>query len=861
MATTGIVKSWVVPADYKTDQNALYGGAYFSWEWTSSKKSSGVTTVSWELYGKGRSSSPNNLKNSCKVEMVYGNTTTTLYNMAWGSTSQDTDTGENTCFNGSKDNSLRASGSFDITHDTDGDASFTINMTVAIWSSTTHSNSNVVTLDSNPHSYTVTFDANTGSVSTESKTVTNGSTYGTLPTPTKTGYKFNGWYTASSGGNNVVSSTTVSLSANQTLYAQWTPYVLSLTYHANNGTYTADSYAGTTTFTYKANYDEGCSANSTLYNIQTFGATRTGYHVNDGAEWNNKADGSGTSFDHDTNYGTAQAFAYKLGMDLSKGDQSATIYVNWKPNTLTINYNSNGGTFTKGDSTSISGNYDSSYGNDGSVADIDNTFGAKLIGYHVNDGYEWNTKSDGSGITINDATQYANTQDLATAIGVSIDSKDQTVTLYANWKVNIYNISYDSGGSDVPGHNVTHGVTTPLDTEIPTRTGYTFTHWSSEVGTIDGNAITVNDDLQNGEVIVLRGNWRVNKGVIYFHPNGGHVVTTKYDHTLDNDMSSLTQEFDYENPCVQVYKTTDLFLKDYHYVKYNATAWMSLNPEYNSDGELVVPQWVANSSENTPLDTEDYQDFVNQSKETDFHWYVEDGDCEIHLYVNWVPTYLEINYLLTSADTGVVMNGHVEQYKYDEQVIKLNPEELWVTDFYTYDVGHHTAEIPWVTYHDNIPVDVNVYPIANDLANYLFNDNTALLSQPKNVSAKINWEANQYIIIYNSDGGSAIANTTATYNTPSRLSNTIPAKDGYIFAGWNLNGDGYNAGSPITIIDDLPNNTEIILVALWKRSDLETTGSTCFIKVNGVWKQGQVFSKDVTWKNATIFRKTDNVYR
>ena len=68
----------------------------------------------------------------------------------------------------------------------------------------------------------VTFNANGGSCSTASKNVTKGSTYGTLPTPTRSGYSFNGWFTAASGGTKVTSSTTVSASSNHTLYAQWT---------------------------------------------------------------------------------------------------------------------------------------------------------------------------------------------------------------------------------------------------------------------------------------------------------------------------------------------------------------------------------------------------------------------------------------------------------------------------------------------------------------------------------------------------------------------------------------------------------------------------------------------------------------
>ena len=56
---------------------------------------------------------------------------------------------------------------------------------------------------------------------TTRKTVTYDSTYGDLPTPLREGYTFAGWYTASSGGTKVESSTKVKITANQTLYAHW----------------------------------------------------------------------------------------------------------------------------------------------------------------------------------------------------------------------------------------------------------------------------------------------------------------------------------------------------------------------------------------------------------------------------------------------------------------------------------------------------------------------------------------------------------------------------------------------------------------------------------------------------------------
>lgn len=85
---------------------------------------------------------------------------------------------------------------------------------------------------------TVSFNANGGTVSDSSKAVTVGKTYGTLPTPTREGFSFSGWYNAKSGGSKVASSTTVSNSSNHTLYAHWTP--------TGNGSWTAWSSWSTT---------------------------------------------------------------------------------------------------------------------------------------------------------------------------------------------------------------------------------------------------------------------------------------------------------------------------------------------------------------------------------------------------------------------------------------------------------------------------------------------------------------------------------------------------------------------------------------------------------------------------------------
>ena len=77
--------------------------------------------------------------------------------------------------------------------------------------------------------YLVYFDANrgefitaNGSVKTKQSTVTYGSKYNSMPTPTRTGgYKFAGWYTESTGGTKITSDTTVTTAKTHILYAHW----------------------------------------------------------------------------------------------------------------------------------------------------------------------------------------------------------------------------------------------------------------------------------------------------------------------------------------------------------------------------------------------------------------------------------------------------------------------------------------------------------------------------------------------------------------------------------------------------------------------------------------------------------------
>ena len=68
--------------------------------------------------------------------------------------------------------------------------------------------------------YAVTLHANGGSVSSDSVTTGADGKLASLPTPTRSSYSFNGWYTEKNGGTKVTTDTV--FSANTTVYAHWT---------------------------------------------------------------------------------------------------------------------------------------------------------------------------------------------------------------------------------------------------------------------------------------------------------------------------------------------------------------------------------------------------------------------------------------------------------------------------------------------------------------------------------------------------------------------------------------------------------------------------------------------------------------
>jgi len=67
----------------------------------------------------------------------------------------------------------------------------------------------------------VKFDARSGVADFASMKVTYKAKYGALPSASRAGYTFVGWFTKTSGGTQITDESIVKITGTQTLYARW----------------------------------------------------------------------------------------------------------------------------------------------------------------------------------------------------------------------------------------------------------------------------------------------------------------------------------------------------------------------------------------------------------------------------------------------------------------------------------------------------------------------------------------------------------------------------------------------------------------------------------------------------------------
>lgn len=262
----------------------------------------------------------------------------------------------------------------------------------------------------------------------------------------KEGYTFSGWVTAPFEGKFFAkgSSATAELlhggdlngNSKMVLYAVWMPETIHLQYHANggsidSGTYHIDSnllYKGDASAPYRQKWMMGETKANGLVNASSMGLFKRGYTFKG---WGTRTNGQ-KIFDQDQKLSAEALYA-----EAFNGSTVATLYAIWEPNTLRVQYHTNGGTITSDTyqamdgaiyQKSTNGMYRQKWTfNQPKTNGLINpsTFGLKRSGYSC---IGWSTaKSGGKVLHMDDPTM------LPTDLEPGITSAGKTITLYAIW--------------------------------------------------------------------------------------------------------------------------------------------------------------------------------------------------------------------------------------------------------------------------------------------------------------------------------------------------------------------------------------------------------------------------------------------
>lgn len=358
------------------------------------------------------------------------------------------------------------------------------------------------------NNYTLTLDANGGYLDGGALEDGKANTIATLsPTydkttfndvaylnPQRTGYTFEGWYTAKTNGTQIYDKTGKCtndgkywkdgkwhLTENATVYAHWEPKKYVISYKGNKPTQATHNVTGSTAPTNHV-YDS-------YGNLAENGFKLPGWKF---VNWNTKADGSGKS--------------YKAGgrvINVTDGTDGV-LYAQWTPDTYTIKFNKNEPSNATHEVTGTMADQVVKYDTKTKL----NKSEYKLHGWIFNG---WNTKADGTGTHYSDKGEIYNLNNF---------NDSNSVTLYAQWKATTYKITF---GSNKPSKAVTQMTGTM---EVQTLTydkwenlhenkykleGWTFDKWNLKA---DGSSETSYKDKErvrnicDGKDTTLYAQWK-----------------------------------------------------------------------------------------------------------------------------------------------------------------------------------------------------------------------------------------------------------------------------------------------------------------------------------------------------------------
>lgn len=554
--------------------------------------------------------------------------------------------------------------------------------------------------------YTASFDGNGGSNGTDI-TVDYGSELGTLPTSTREGYTFTGWYTAKTGGTKI-SETTKMLANDTTYYAQWT---------INQYTAAFDGNGGSNETSITADY------NSELGTLPI--STREGYTF--------------------TGWYTAKTGGTKIAETTKMPVNGTTYYAQWKTTDYTITYDLN-----DGNSKEAKNHADnpSTY----TIESNDITLQIPSWKGHIFTGWTW----DGH-----------DTKELIVTIDKGTTGNK---TYQANWELSQYTVKFDSqGGSTVTDAPARHGLPIPAP-KSPEKEGYTFKGWY----TTSAYETEWNFDDNVMSDMILYAKWEINHYEVVFETNSGSAVDKQivdhgekaaipgepnrehYEFAGWYSDENLTKEFDFDTTieaATTIYAkwTPVLYSIDYDY-NGGSVSLDKLNPVFYT---VETETFVLNNPDRDGYDFKGWTTKDDSKAETVVT--INKGSSgNLKYKAVWEKKTYRVSF--DSQGGSVVTDAAV---RYEEKITK--------------PAVPTRAGYAFVGWYKDASCE-NVWDFDTDV-----------VTDPLTLYAK--WMLVNYDITYELDGGSNHKENPSVYTVEDEVTLKAPTKENYEFLGWTYKGE------------------------------------------------------------------------
>ena len=457
------------------------------------------------------------------------------------------------------------------------------------------------------------------------------------------------------------------------------------------------------------------------------------------------------------------------------------------PTEYELSFDLNGGTSTQPDSQFI----------------IEGSLGESIVA-PTRAGYTftgWNTDIDGN--------EYA--WDFMTSTMPNND-----IRLYAQWVVNNYEVTFDinGGDSEVPTSQVVaYGDLVQEPGIQPTKTGYRFNGWNTDIG---GNGYAwdfMTSTMPNNDV-KLYAQWVVNNYEVTFDINGGDSEVPASQSVAYGD---LVQE-----PGIHPTKTGYRFSGWNTNIAGNGYAWNFMTSTMPNNDVRLYAQWVVNNYEVT-FDINGGDSVIPESQSVAYGDLIQEPGMQ--------PT--KMGYRFNGWNTTVDGSGDI--WNFMTSTMPNNDIRLyaqWVVNNYevTFDINGGDNEVPasqTVAYGDLVqepgiqPTKMgykfNGWNIVADGSGDVWNFITSTM--PNNdIRLYAQWLVSDYEVTFDINGGDSEipVSQMVAYGDLVQEPGIQPTKIGYRFNGWNTAVDG--SGDIWDFMTSTMPSSDMTLYAKWQKN-------------------------------------------